>query len=64
MTEFPDGAAIVIGASGGIGRAVSIALAGHGADVALTYHANKATADGTAEGIRALGRQASVHRLS
>ncbi len=63
MREFPEGAALVVGASGGVGRAVALALAGHGSDVALTYRGNEASAEETAGVIRALGRRASVHRL-
>jgi 2-deoxy-D-gluconate 3-dehydrogenase len=48
-------AAIVTGANTGIGRAIALALAEAGADVAL---AGRSSADETAEQIRALGRGA------
>jgi NAD(P)-dependent dehydrogenase (short-subunit alcohol dehydrogenase family) len=63
MSEFPEGAALVVGASGGVGRAIALALAGRGSDVALTYHANRAGAEEAAMAIRALGRGASVHHV-
>lgn len=49
--------ALVTGASRGIGKAIAIGLAEHGANVVC--HASRAGgADGTAAGIRALGREA------
>jgi len=35
---FPDGAALVIGGSGGVGQAVCREFARAGTDVAITYH--------------------------
>lgn len=58
---FPDGAALVIGGSGGIGQAVCRELARAGTDVALTYRARREAAEAIATEIRALGRRASVH---
>lgn len=55
---------IVTGASRGIGRAIAIACAEHGADVALNYwrdndatYDKRGAADDVAEAIRALGRR-------
>jgi NAD(P)-dependent dehydrogenase (short-subunit alcohol dehydrogenase family) len=64
MSEFPEGAALVVGASGGVGRAIALTLAGRGSDVALTYHGHRESAEETAAVIRALGRKASVHHVS
>jgi len=52
--------ALVTGMSksgGGIGRAIALALAAQGADVAVSGHSSLAAAEAVAEEIRALGRQ-------
>jgi 3-oxoacyl-[acyl-carrier protein] reductase len=54
--------ALVTGASSGIGRAIALAYAAAGADVALTYRTNRRGADETAEGARAAGRRAEAIR--
>jgi NAD(P)-dependent dehydrogenase (short-subunit alcohol dehydrogenase family) len=66
MTEqlFPNGAVLVVGGSGGIGRFVCTEFAKAGTDVALTYNSNKAAAEETAAKIRELGRKATIHQLS
>jgi NAD(P)-dependent dehydrogenase (short-subunit alcohol dehydrogenase family) len=49
---------LVTGAQQGIGRAMALAFAGHGADVALNYLDDRAAADQVAAEIRARGRRA------
>lgn len=49
--------AIVTGGSRGIGRAIAIALAKAGADVAIFYAGNQAAAEETVQAIEQLGRQ-------
>ena len=49
--------AIVTGANTGIGQAIALALAGAGADLALT---GRSSADKTADQVRALGRRAAL----
>ena len=66
MTEknFPEGAVLVIGGSGGVGRAVCLEFARAGTDVAITFHTKSAVAETLAAEIRALGRRASCHQLT
>jgi 3-oxoacyl-[acyl-carrier protein] reductase len=52
--------ALVTGASRGIGRAIALALAEAGADVAVNYVARAGEAEAVAAQIRALGRRALV----
>ena len=63
MSDLAGLAALVTGASSGIGRAIALGLARAGADVAVTYRDNEAGARETEQGIRALGRQAAAIRL-
>jgi glucose 1-dehydrogenase len=51
-------AAVVTGASRGIGRATAIALAQAGADVAINYRSNTAEAQQVADAVRQTGRRA------
>jgi 3-oxoacyl-[acyl-carrier protein] reductase len=57
---FPDGAAVVIGGSGGIGSVICQRLAEHGCDVALSYGSNEAAAAKAAELVEQAGRSAFV----
>jgi len=61
MSDFPNGAAIVFGATGGIGRVVCLELARAGSDVAIIWRSKEALAKELAAEIKALGRKASVH---
>jgi 3-oxoacyl-[acyl-carrier protein] reductase len=54
---------VVTGASSGIGRAVALAAARAGADVALTYRSNAGGAREVASDITSLGRRAVVCRM-
>jgi 3-oxoacyl-[acyl-carrier protein] reductase len=54
---------LVTGASSGIGRAIALAAARAGADVALTYRANENGARDVEREIHALGRRAVVIQL-
>jgi len=61
MSDFPKGAAIVFGATGGIGRVVCLELARAGSDIAIIWRSKQDVAKALAVEIKALGRQASIH---
>lgn len=54
---------LVTGASSGIGRAIALACAEAGADVALSYHTNEQGATEVAGGVQAVGRRAHISRV-
>jgi len=54
---------LVTGASRGIGRAITLACAEAGADVALTYRSHARQAEDVAAAVRALGRRAHTMRV-
>ena len=62
-TVLAGRAVLVTGASTGIGRAIALAAARAGADVALTFHTNEPDARSVAQDIEALGRRAVVIQL-
>lgn len=60
---FPEGFALVVGASGGVGQAIALELARSGANVALTYRHNEQAAQSVADAILAMGQRAMVLQL-
>ena len=60
MTEPRPGAALVTGGARRIGRAIVLALAARGHDVAIHHRKSVEDAEALAEEVRALGRRAAV----
>ncbi len=61
MPDFPEGVALVIGGSGGIGSAIARRLADAGVCLAITYRRNEEAANDVASRIRDAGGSCSVH---
>jgi 3-oxoacyl-[acyl-carrier protein] reductase len=61
---FPEGAALMIGGSGGVGQAVCREFARAGTNVALTYSKKREVAEKLAAELRGLGVRASTHQLT
>lgn len=64
FADFPEGVAVVIGGSGGIGREVCRRLAESGSDVAITYRSNRAPAEEAAGIVEGLGRKSHLAALN
>lgn len=60
--NFPAGATIVFGGSGGIGRGVALEFAREGSDVAVVYRSKPDVAEAVAAQARDAGRKASIHQ--
>lgn len=63
MSDFPDGGALVIGGSGGIGSAIARRLAAAGSRIAITYRHNEDAARAVAKEIRDRGGECSIHHV-
>jgi 3-oxoacyl-[acyl-carrier protein] reductase len=60
MFDLSGKVALVTGASGSLGRAIALALAGAGADIACHYHTRQEEAERVASEVRAIGRRSVV----
>ena len=56
-------AAVVTGSDSGIGKASAVAFADAGYDLGITWHVDRAGAEGTADEVRKRGRRAEVRRI-
>jgi 3-oxoacyl-[acyl-carrier protein] reductase len=56
--------ALVSGASRGVGRAIALALAEDGADIAVNYRREAEEAEATVAAVKALGRKAKAYQAS
>lgn len=63
MNSLAGKVALVTGASTGIGRAIAIALARAGADVAITFRSSRRDASAVAGEIERIGRRVAVFQL-
>ena len=61
MIDLAGKRALVTGGSRGIGAATARLLAAAGADVALTYHTNAASAEAVLAEVKAAGRRGFIH---
>ncbi|MGH7130516.1 MAG: 3-oxoacyl-[acyl-carrier-protein] reductase [Phycisphaerales bacterium] len=64
MSSLAGRVALVTGAGRGIGRAIALTLARHGADLAINYASNDKAAEEVREQIRALGRKAEIFKCN
>jgi NAD(P)-dependent dehydrogenase (short-subunit alcohol dehydrogenase family) len=62
-SAFAEGAALVLGGSGGIGSAICAGFARQGVDVAISYRNNAGAAETLAAQLAAMGRQAMAVRV-
>lgn len=62
--NFENGAALVIGGSGGLGAAVCRALADAGSDVALSYNSRPEAAEAVVADVRQRGKQAYAAKVN
>ena len=64
MSSLAGRVALVTGAGRGIGRAIALTLARHGADLAINYASNDKAAEEVRDQIRGLGRKAELFKCN
>ena len=64
MPDFPEGVALVVGGSGGIGSAIARGFGAARVTLAITYRHNKDAADKVANEIRGGGGACTVHQVA
>ena len=62
MSDFKTGAAIIFGATGGIGRVVCLELARAGSNIAIVWNSKGDVAASLQAEIQAMGRKATTHQ--
>lgn len=62
--QYPAGAALVYGGSGGLGSACAERIAACGSDLAITYKSNVKNAEQFAAELQKLGKKCSIHQVS
>lgn len=63
MSDFPEGAVLIFGASGGIGQGIAREFVKAGTNVALTYHSKKDVVEKAAAELEKLGAKTSIHKV-
>ena len=63
-THYPEGWALVVGGSGGIGSHIAQELAGNGINLCITYNSNAERAETVAAQARELGVNASIVQMT